>query len=63
MTGSKRTYIINIMGCDDTTTISHELSDDEFAFLNAIAEKVDEAATGICMPTIGIKEKLSEGRG
>ena len=52
----KKMYEISVHGCDDSTTIKQELTLEEYELLKEIAEKVTNASTYGCMPTMGIEE-------
>lgn len=48
---------IIVSGCDDTTYVETEVTEDEAAFLKKIAELITEASTYACMPRMQV-EKL-----
>ena len=48
-------YTISVDGCDDSTTISEELTKEEFEFLERIKEKINKTSTYQCMPTMEIE--------
>lgn len=52
----KKTYIVSVDGCDDSTAIIQELTLEEYELLNTIAEKITNASEYGCMPTMEIKE-------
>lgn len=51
----KGNTFIRLIGCDDTTEFTMELSDDEFVFLRKVAEKANKTSTYGCMPTMTVK--------
>lgn len=48
-------YIIAVYGCDDSTIIERELTDDELKLVQSIAKQVTEASEYDCMPTMEIE--------
>lgn len=52
----KKTYVISVDGCDDSTIIREELTLEEYELLNTIAEKITNASEYGCMPTMEIEE-------
>lgn len=56
VTEMKKTYIVSVDGCDDSTAIIQELTLEEYELLNTIAEKITNASEYGCMPTMEIKE-------
>jgi hypothetical protein len=55
MKNSKKSYRISVNGCDDSTHIELELTDEEFALIDAVARKVTNKSTYLCEPTMSIK--------
>lgn len=53
-------YRIAVMGCDDSTYVSKELTDEQFKFLSEIADAITKASTYGCMPTMKV-EPMKEG--
>ena len=51
-----KTYKISVDGCDDSTEIEMELTGAEWALVKWIAQKITEASTYGCMPTMEIEE-------
>lgn len=49
-------YQIAVDGCDDSTIIQEELTEQELLLLRRIAKKVNATSEYACMPTIKIKE-------
>jgi hypothetical protein len=47
-------YEITVSGCDDSTRIETELTGVEFAFVSKLAERITEASTYGCMPTMHV---------
>ena len=48
---------ISVDGCDDSTIVTMEMSNDEYDFLQRLADLVNETSNYICMPTIGLTIK------
>ena len=48
----KKPYLINNIGCDDTTTAIIELTQDEFDFLNNIFQQINKNSSYSCQPKI-----------
>jgi len=48
-------YEISVLGCDDTTSIQIELSASEYELIKKVAEKITDASTYSCMPTMVIE--------
>jgi hypothetical protein len=62
-------YRIKVSGCDDSTYINRDLTEQEYAFLVSIAADITEASTYGCMPTMTLidyetveKEAAEEAR-
>ena len=49
---NKKPYLIENIGCDDTTTAILELTQQEFDFLNNIFEKINKNSSYGCQPKI-----------
>jgi len=52
-----KSYLISVMGCDDTTTFYMQLTDREAKLVKLLAEKCTEASTYGCMPTMMVTEQ------
>lgn len=52
---------ISLDGCDDTTYLTMQVSEDELAFLNRLAAESEKASTYQCMPTLSVTVD-NEGR-
>jgi hypothetical protein len=50
----RKKYKVSVYGCDDTTTVIVELTEEEYAHIKDIAAKVTEASTYCCMPTMDV---------
>jgi hypothetical protein len=50
------TIRLNVQGCDDTTTVDIEVTDEQLAFLRRLAILVAESSTYGCQPTIEVVE-------
>lgn len=48
---------ISVDGCDDSTIVTMEMSNDEYGFLQRLADLVNETSYYSCMPTIGLTTK------
>ena len=48
-------YRIAVYGCDDSTIIEKELTEDELKLIQAVAKEVTEASEYDCMPTMEIE--------
>lgn len=44
--------VLDLCGCDDTTTIKIEVSGEQLAFLRKLETLFEEASTYGCMPTL-----------
>jgi len=53
-------YEIEVSGCDDSTIIVKELTEEQVKFLEEVAEEIAEASTYRCMPRIYITPDLPE---
>ena len=53
----KTTYEIELVGCDDYTTIYMELTSEEYELLKRVSDLSKEASEYDCMPIIGIRVK------
>lgn len=47
-------YDIIVDGCDDSTKITRELTEQEFQFLQTIAQEITKESTYDCMPTMTV---------
>lgn len=52
-------YLINCSGCDDSTQITIDLTDKQFAFVKYLADQITETSTYGCMPRLYV-DKLDE---
>lgn len=52
----KKKYIILVHGCDDSTIIEKELTEDEFKTIQLVAKEVTETSEYQCMPTMEVVE-------
>ena len=52
-------YLIDCAGCDDSTQITIDLTDKQFAFVKYLADQIAETSTYGCMPRLLIN-KLDE---
>ena len=48
-------YQIAVHGCDDSTYIEKELTDEQFKFLLEIADAITKASTYGCEPTMTVE--------
>lgn len=48
-------YKITVSGCDDSTSVKQELTDEQFKLISEIANAITEASTYGCMPTMRIE--------
>ena len=54
-------YKIGIHGCDDSTYVEMELSDEQFKIISLLCEKCTDNSTYGCMPTMQIDALEKEG--
>ena len=52
-----KSYLIRVMGCDDTTSFYMQLTDIEAALVKRVAIKCTETSSYGCMPTMMIQEQ------
>lgn len=52
----KKKYRISVHGCDDSTIIEKELTEDELKTIESVAAEVTEASRYGCMPTMEVEE-------
>lgn len=52
----KKKYRIGVLGCDDTTIIKKELTEDEFKTIQSVAKEVTDASEYRCMPIMAVEE-------
>ena len=52
----KKKYRIFVHGCDDSTIIEKELTEDELKTIRSIASEVTASSEYVCMPTMEVKE-------
>ena len=55
----KKRYVINLYGCDDTTSWTMELTDEEAKLITALSNKSIDASSYPCMPTLDIYEEAN----
>ena len=48
---------ISVDGCDDSTIVTMEMSNDEYNFLQKLTELVNKTSSHGCMPTIELTTK------
>jgi len=48
--------ILDVNGCDDTTSFELDVNEDEIKFLKTIVDKCNETRTYVCMPGMEITE-------
>lgn len=48
-------YLVEVDGCDDSTSLIIRLDDAEFAIIEELASRVTEASTYVCKPTMDIR--------
>lgn len=53
-------YRIRASGCDDSTHVDLDLTDDEAAAVRKVAEAITEASQFGCMPVLSIKPAAEE---
>ena len=51
---------IEVRGCDASTYVIKEVSDNNLAFLKELAKEVTDASEYGCMPVMGIEENFKE---
>ena len=49
-------YLITVIGCDDETEITQELTQEQFELLKVVADKITSKSSYGCMPIMEIKE-------
>ena len=52
----KKKYRISVHGCDDSTIIEKELTEDELKIIQSVAKEVTETSEYGCMPTMEVEE-------
>ena len=57
----KKTYVIDLMGCDDSTVFKMDLDETELELVKKIAKKSEELSECRCMPTLHVNEYI-EGK-
>ena len=50
----KTKYVIELIGCDDTTNFEMELTEDELKLLQRVAKKSKETSSYSCMPIMRV---------
>lgn len=56
----KKKYRISVHGCDDSTIIIKELTEQEFKIIREVAREITKTSEYICMPTMYIEELRNE---
>ena len=56
----KKKYRISVHGCDDSTIIEKELTQQEFKIIQEVAREVTKASTYGCKPIMVIEELRHE---
>lgn len=56
----KKTYKIDLSGCDDNTIFEIELTQEEYNLLKLVSDKSEQVSTYGCMPTLSIEEVLPQ---
>ena len=49
-------YLIEVLGCDDATSLIIEAEDSEFLAIKKLVEQVNEKSANLCQPTMSIHE-------
>ena len=52
----KKKYRISVHGCDDSTIIEKELTEDELKIIQSVASEVTETSEYGCMPIMEVEE-------
>lgn len=52
----KKSYVIELIGCDDTTRFLMELNEKEFKLIEKISKISKETSSYGCMPTLVVEE-------
>ena len=52
----KKKYRISVHGCDDSTIIEKELTEDELKIIKSVATEVTETSEYKCMPIMEVEE-------
>ena len=52
----KKKYRIGVYGCDDSTIIEKELTEDELKTIQSVAREVTDTSDYGCMPTMEVEE-------
>lgn len=55
-------YLVEVSGCDDATVLIIQAEDAEFAIIKELADKVTEASTYACQPTMSIREATEDDK-
>ena len=53
----KKSYIITLHGCDDSTSFGMELTGEQTLLIKEMEKLADDASTYGCMPIMTIEEK------
>jgi len=56
----KKKYMIQLVGCDDTNSLTMELEDSEYEVIKKVATTLTNNSACKCEPTMGIFEVLKE---
>lgn len=51
----KMKYRISVQGCDDSTTIVKELTEEELKLIQSVAKEITATSTYMCMPIMEIE--------
>ena len=49
-------YLVEVLGCDDSTSLIIEAEDSEFLAIKKLVEQVNEKSDDLCQPTMSIHE-------
>ena len=60
--GAAMMYKISLDGCDDSTHMEMELTDEQAEFVRQLCKLSEENSSFSCMPTMGIKQIAVEER-
>lgn len=56
----KKKFEIAVHGCDDSTYIEYELTEEELSLIKDIASEIEGASTYGCMPVMDVNPKGEE---
>lgn len=57
---NKKKYIISVHGCDDSTIIEKDLTQQEFKIIQEVVQEITKTSTYVCMPIMEIEELENE---